>query len=213
MPRNDENENEDDEEDDKNKPSDFFKFFTDPSKIDLNKIFKTKDFQHLFKDIFKKISNNLPKEFQGLSLEDIKKEFMKNKSKFGFEPIIHGFNINIGSDGKPTIDSFGNIKTKPSGKPEINPTREPLVEVSEETDQITIIAEMPGVIKEEIEIKATSHSLTISTKSNKIGRNYYKEIDLPSAINSDYAKARYINGILSIKLKKIKEENKNIKID
>ena len=43
MPRNDENENEDDEEDDKNKPSDFFKFFTDPSKIDLNKIFKTKD--------------------------------------------------------------------------------------------------------------------------------------------------------------------------
>ena len=72
---------------------------------------------------------------------------------------------------------------------------------------------MPGVTREEIELKATTRSLTISTKSMDKGRNYYKELELPSPINSDYAKARYTNGILEVKLKKIDEKQTNIKID
>ena len=89
----------------------------------------------------------------------------------------------------------------------------PLVEVNEQDDQIILIAEMPGVTKEDIELKSTNYSMTISTKKNVIGRNYYKEIDLPSAIDPNYAKARYQNGILEVKLKKIEEQQKKIKID
>ena len=126
---------------------------------------------------------------------------------------MYGFNVNIDSDGKPKIDSFGNIKKKSSGKPRVKEVREPLVEVSEEDDQIIIIAEMPGITKEDIEIKATSHSLILSANSKDISRNYHKEVELPAAIDSNIAKARYQNGLLEIKLKKIKDEQTNIKID
>ncbi|MFW9999208.1 MAG: archaeal heat shock protein Hsp20 [Candidatus Hodarchaeota archaeon] len=217
----DEDENEDEDEE-KSEPFDFYKFFEEQNKIfsdpgkfimDPTRLFKSKDFQRLFKDIFERIANNLPAEFQNLSPEEIMKEFTKHKGKFGF-PIMYGFNINIGPDGKPTIDSFGNLRTKPySGEPEVKKVREPLTEVNEEGDQIIVICEMPGVTRDEIELKATTRSLTISTKSRDKGRNYYKEIELPSAINSDYARARYTNGILEVKLKKIDEKQTDIKID
>jgi HSP20 family protein len=209
MPRK----NEDDDED-KEEPFDFFKFFEDPSKfvIDPNKLFKNKDFKNLFQDIFNKILKNLPPEFQNLSPEDIVKEFMKNKSKFGF-PIMYGFNVNIGPDGKPIVDSFGNIEPiSPSGRPVVKNKREPLVEVNEEEDIIIVIAEMPGVDREDIELKATSRSITISTKEDA-SRHYHKEVELPTTIDSEYAKARYSNGILEIELKKIDEKHKKIKID
>jgi HSP20 family protein len=214
----------DDEENDEEEGEafDFFKFFEDPTKffndpnrflVDPNKLFQNKQFRHMFKDVFKKIMENLPSEFQNLSPEDITKEFMKHKSKFGF-PIMYGFNINIGPDGKPTIDSFGNIKAKPySGEPEVKKVREPLTEVNEEGEQIIVICEMPGVTRDEIELKATTRSLTISTKTKEKGRNYYKEVELASPINSDYARARYTNGILEVKLKKIDEKQTDIKID
>ncbi|MFX1256930.1 MAG: archaeal heat shock protein Hsp20 [Promethearchaeota archaeon] len=205
MPTKKEDDDED-EEDESPDPFDFYNFFSDP-----NKLFKSKQFKYIFKEIFENILKRLPSEFQNLSPEDIKKEFMKNKDKFG--PFMAGFNINIGPDGKPTIDSFGNIKTEPfSKKPKVKGTREPLIEVNEEEDQIIIIAEMPGVTKEDIELIATTHSLTISTKNSDFGRIYYKEIELPAPVTTS-AKARYTNGILEIKLKKVDEKHTNIKID
>ncbi|MFX0034766.1 MAG: archaeal heat shock protein Hsp20 [Candidatus Hermodarchaeota archaeon] len=221
MPKNNPDDEEEDDEEEGD-PFDFFKYFGDPSKffsdpnkflLDPKKLFGSKDFQRLFKEVFQKIMENLPEELRNLSPEDVAKEFMKNRSKFGF-PIMYGFNINIGPDGKPTIDSFGNLRPKPySGKPEVKKVREPLTEVSEEGDNIIIICEMPGVTREDIELKATTHSLTISTKIQDKARNYYKEIELPAPINSDYAKARYTNGILEVKLKKIDEKHTNIKIE
>lgn len=206
MPKKD-NYDDDDEGDDFDSPFDFPDFFSDPSKL-----FKSKQFRRLFKEIFGKVIKGLPPEFQNLSPEDIQKELMKNKDKFGF-PFMYGFNVNIGPNGKPIVDSFGNIKAKTSGKPKVDPSREPLVEINEETDQFIVIAEMPGVKKDEVELKATSRSLTISTKADSFGKKYYKEVELPAAINSDYAKARLQNGILEVKLKKIDEKHTNIKID
>jgi HSP20 family protein len=158
---------------------------------------------------------NLPKDLQGLSPEDFRKEFMKYTKKKGFkDPIIYGFKINMGPEGKPVIDSFGNLKKEPlSGKTEVKKTREPLIEVYEEEDQIIVIAEMPGVIKEDIELKATNRSLTISTKVGVVGRNYFKEITLPANVNSDVARARLTNGILEIKLRKLDEKKTDIKVD
>jgi HSP20 family protein len=222
MPKRDEYEDEEDDEEEEN-PFDFFKLLGDPSKfqadpskffIDPNKLFSSKQFRQLFNDIFDKITKNLPPEFQNLSPEDLMREFRKNKSKFGLNsPIMYGFNINIDKDGKPKIDSFGNIRPKPySGKPVVKSKREPLIEVSEEKDQIIVIAEMPGVDRNDIELEATSDSLIISTKENA-NRDYYKNVKLSSAVNLDVAKARYTNGILEVRLKKIDEKRTNIQID
>lgn len=204
-------ENDEDDEDEFETPFDFLKFFSDPDKI-----FQSKQFKAIFKDIFEKLLKGLPPEFQNLRPEEMRKYLMENKDKFpwGAGPYIAGFNLKFGPDGKPIMDSFGNIKPEPySGKSKVKSVREPLVEVNEENDQIVVIAEVPGAIKEDIEIKATSRSLTISTKQDSLSINYYKEIELPSAINSDYAKARLQNGILEVKLKKLNEKHKNIKVD
>lgn len=222
MPKRDKYDDEEDDEDEEN-PFNFFKFLGDPSKfpsdpskffMDPNKLFSSKQFRQLFNDIFEKISKNLPPEFQNLSPEDLMREFRKNKSKFGLNsPIMYGFNVNIDKDGKPKIDSFGNIKPKPySGKPVVKSKREPLVEVVEEKDQIIVIAEMPGVDRDDIELEATSDSLIISTKENA-NRDYYKNVKLTSAVNLDVAKARYTNGILEVRLNKIDKKRTNIQID
>ena len=218
MVRNDEND-EEDNEDEVDDPFDFFKYLGDPNKIfkniDPSKLFNSKEFQNIFREIFKQIANNLPEELQGMSPEDIMKEFMKNRDKFGFKgPIMYGFNINFGQDGKPIIDSFGNIKKTPySSKPKVKKAREPLVEVNEDIENIIVVAEMPGVTREDIELKATPRSITIKTKEGIVGRKYYKEVDLPSVIDSNYAKARYTNGILEITLRKIDEKHTKIEID
>ena len=209
MPKEDENDDEDEDF-----PFDLSKFFENPNKfmVDPNKLFRSKQFRAIFNEVFEKLVKNLPKEFQNLTPEEITREFMKNKSKFGF-PITYGFNINLGPDGKPIIDSFGTMKPKESpGKQPPKSKRVPLVEVNEGVDQIIVIAEMPGVDRDDIELKSTSHSITISTKDTA-NRHYYKEVELPSTINTDYAKARYQNGILEIKLKKVDEKQKDIKID
>ena len=222
MPKRDEYDDDEDDEDEEN-PVDFFKFLGDPSKfpsdpskffMDPNKLFSSKQFRQLFNDIFEKISKNLPPEFQNLSPEDLMREFRKNKSKFGLNsPIMYGFNVNIDKDGKPKIDSFGNIEPKPySGKPVVKSKREPLVEVVEEKDQIIVIAEMPGVDRDDIELEATSDSLIISTKENA-NRDYYKNVKFTSAVNLDVAKARYTNGILEVRLNKIDKKRTNIQID
>ncbi|MFX1339107.1 MAG: Hsp20/alpha crystallin family protein [Promethearchaeota archaeon] len=205
------NEEDDEDRDDIDSPFDFFKFFTDPEKL-----FKSKQFKTIFKDVFEKLLKSLPPEFQNLSPEDMRKYLMENKDKFpwGAGPYIAGFNLKFGPDGNPIVDSFGNVKPEPySGKAKVKSTREPLVEVDEENDQLIIIAEIPGATKEDVEIKATSRSLTISTKEDSLSIKYYKEIELPMPINSDYAKARLQNGILEIKLKKLDEEHKDIKVD
>jgi len=204
-----------DDEDEEDEYEDFlsrFKDLGDPSKIFRNfdpaKLFNSKEFQKMYKEIFKQLAKNLPKELQGLSPEEITREFMKKG------PIMYGFNIGFGPDGKPIMDSFGNLEKEPiSGQRKVRKTREPLVEVNEEQDQIIIIAEMPGVSKEDIELNATNRSMTISTEKIVSGRSYFKEIDLPAAIDSDYAKARYTNGILEVRLKKIKEKGKPIDIE
>ena len=209
MPRRDEEDEED--EDDFESPFDFFKFFEDPDKI-----FKSKQFKTIFKDVFEKLLKGLPPEFKNLSPEEMIKYLMENKDKFpwGAGPYIAGFNLKFGPDGKPIMDSFGNIKPEPySGKQKVKRVREPLVEVNEENDQIVIIAEIPGATKQDVEIKATSRTLTISTKADSLAIKYYKEIELPTPINSDYAKARLQNGILEVKLKKLDEKHKNIKVD
>ncbi len=211
LTKDDERDDEDDEEvDNFENPFDFSTIFN-------NEMFQSKEFKKIFKEVYKKISEFLP-QFQNLDPDEIQKWFTKNQSKlFKGNPFVAGFNINFKPDGTPIIDQFGNLKPTKGGKGEVTldpaGTREPLVDINEQENQLIVIAEMPGVVKEEIELKATSHSLTISTKESQNSRKYYKEIELPCAINSDYAKARYQNGLLEVKLKKITEKQTNISID
>lgn len=126
-------------------------------------------------------------------------------------PYIYGYRIYIGPDGKPHIEEFGNVK-RFRGKPVVTEEREPLVDVLETQDEVTVVAELPGVEKDKINIEVSEDKRKLIIKASDTNRKYYKEVDLPAEVEPDSAKANYKNGVLEVKLKKIKREKKGFEI-
>jgi len=128
------------------------------------------------------------------------------------KPIVRGFSIRIGPDGKPEIREFG---TKPETiKQEGIEERKPLIDVMETDEGVHVIAEMPGVNKEDIDVNASETSVEIKAEGEN--RKYYEVVDMPCEVIPDSAKARYNNGVLEIVFKKKypkKEGKKKIKIE
>ncbi len=145
------------------------------------------------------------------SFEELEREIPRNlirerRTKDGiireFGPIVYGYSIRVGPDGKPIVREFGNIR--PSAKPEIvelSEAREPLVDVFEEDDSVKVIAEVPGVEKKDINLNASEEKLIISVDTPQ--RKYYKEVDLPAKVDPKSATASYKNGVLEVTLKKV----------
>lgn len=122
-------------------------------------------------------------------------------------PFVYGYSITIGPDGKPEIREFGNVKPGVSrfGRPSISisDVREPLVDVISTNGEIKVLAELPGVDKEDIKLHGTETTLTISVDTPQ--RKYYKEIELPERVDPKQAKSTYKNGVLEVTLPKKKE--------
>ena len=59
--------------------------------------------------------------------------------------------------------------------------------------------EMPGISKEQVQLKAGSNYLTVKAEGES--RKYKKRIELPHEIDKKSVKASYRNGILELKLK------------
>ena len=76
-------------------------------------------------------------------------------------PIVYGYSMTVGPDGKPVIREFGNVKRGPSKewKEAISDTREPLVDVVEGDKEVRVIAELPGAKKQDIELTVDGKSL------------------------------------------------------
>lgn len=134
-------------------------------------------------------------------------------------PMVYGYSMTIGPDGKPRIREFGNVK-RPSGfgfrglRPEIAGEMEPLVDVVTSDKEVKVTVEMPGVSKDKVKIDA--YDGTVEVKSEDPQRKYHKIIDLPVEADIETAKSKYNNGILEIifdKKKETKPKGKQIKID
>lgn len=144
---------------------------------------------------------------------------MERAQEFGIErfrsltgkPYVWGFEITIGPDGVPRIKEFGNIK-RVGRTPKITEEVEPMIDVIDEGDKLRIVAELPGVEKDKISLKASGLKLIIRASNHK---KYYKEVDLPAEVDISSAKATYRNGVLEIEVKKKKatEEEREIKIE
>ena len=126
-------------------------------------------------------------------------------------PFVYGYSMTIGPDGKPKIREFGNVKPSNDAescglnKPclDVKQEREPLVDIVDLENEIRVIAELPGVAKEEIKLSGTKDLLTISVDTPQ--RKYYKQIDIPSKIDPKKAKTSYKNGVLEVTLPKMEE--------
>lgn len=132
--------------------------------------------------------------------------------QYEFGPYVYGFSVTIGPDGKPIIREFGNVR-RVRGRPSIIEEREPLVDVFESEDEVTVVAEMPGVEKDKIDVKVSDDGKTLIINASNEKRRYYKEVELPVKVDPSSAKAIYKNGVLEVKLKKLgKGEGKGVKV-
>ncbi|MBI5232731.1 MAG: Hsp20/alpha crystallin family protein [Deltaproteobacteria bacterium] len=111
---------------------------------------------------------------------------------------VYGFSIKTLA-GKPVIEPFGNIKETLKG-PVVEEAREPLMDVFDEKDYIRIIAEMPGVGKDDIKIDVKKDKVEIKAESGE--RKYVKRMDLPCHVDIDTLATSYKNGVMEIRLKK-----------
>ena len=150
-----------------------------------------REMEKTFSEQFKELERELPKSL----VRESKAPDGSVRKEIG--PIVYGYSVTIGPDGKPVVREFGNVR-KGEGSPwkEIQDKREPLVDVVSSDKEVRVIAEMPGVSKEDISVTVNAKSLVISV--DKEERRYYKELDLPEIVDPSGAKSSYNNGVLEI---------------
>ena len=109
------------------------------------------------------------------------------------------FKTGLGERGQEQVkvEPFGNIRRQPSGEPVIDETREPLVDVHEEDDHVLVLAEIPGVSKENVELKLSADRLTIFAERGEV--TYRKEVVLPEEFPEEQMAWECNNGILKIR--------------
>ncbi|MFZ3149075.1 MAG: Hsp20/alpha crystallin family protein [Methanothrix sp.] len=140
------------------------------------------------------------------SLEESSPEFRQRIADTDAE-IKH--RIDVGWSSKPVVDYH--VSTRPLGHgpghgarkaaprtesvkmPETAPYRQPIVDVMEGTDGITIIAELPGVSEEDLLMNLDGETLEITAGQ------FSKKIAMPRSAKSIIEKS-FKNGILHLKL-------------
>ncbi|MEM3769959.1 MAG: archaeal heat shock protein Hsp20 [Candidatus Bathyarchaeia archaeon] len=164
---------------------------------DIDRMFR--EMEKWMEEEFKEFTSRIPKDY-------VRERKLPNGSTIKeWGPFVYGYSVKIGPDGKPEIREFGNVKPTRLG-PKVKEEREPLVDIVETDNEIHVVAELPGVEKEDVKLHGTEDTLTISVDTPQ--RKYYKELTLPAKVNVKEAKTQYKNGVLEVKLPKIKEEKK-----
>lgn len=116
---------------------------------------------------------------------------------------VYGFSVRVGAGGLPRVESFGNIRKTERGTV-VEEVREPIVDLFDEDSTIQVIAELPGVTSESIELDAQGDILTINAEGED--RKYSKEVLLPTTVDPNSLEKNYRNGILEIRLKKVSSD-------
>ncbi len=129
--------------------------------------------------------------------EEIREKVQEFKGKGELKDIkgVYGFSVKTGLGGKPTVESFGNVKSTPKG-PVVEETREPMVDVFEEDKTIQIIAEIPGVNEASIALEVQGDIINLHAESGQ--RKYQKEILLPHIVEEKPESQSYQNGMLDV---------------
>jgi len=165
-----------------------------------------REMEREFENIEKRIPKDLIREYntpQGGTVREV-------------GPIVYGYSMTIGPDGKPKVREFGNLKSSrrfgSMGRPEISGEIEPLVDVTTTDKEVKVVVEMPGISKDNIRINVYDGALEV--KSEDPQRKYHRSIEIPAETDIETAKSTYNNGILEITFeKKEQTKRKTIKIE
>lgn len=110
-----------------------------------------RDMEREFEDIEKTVPKDLVREYdapQGGKVREV-------------GPLVYGYSMTVGPDGKPKVEEFGNVKPSRRfgfgtsfGRPEISGEMEALADVNTTDKEIKVVIEMPGLSKDKIKVDA-----------------------------------------------------------
>ena len=112
--------------------------------------------------------------------------------------VYYGYQVTMGPDGKPQVREFGNVRPTNRGTFELG-SREPFVEslLDDKENVMKIVAEMPGVRKEGIQLEVTEGNLIIKAQNGC--RTYDTCVPLDTEVDVTSTRASYNNGILEVR--------------
>lgn len=114
------------------------------------------------------------------------------------------------------LDDFFNLQKQDDSSYIETSTWSPLVDIKEEKDCFLVIADVPGVKKEDINISLEQHVLTLKgerqfekteqyqgyTRRERTQGQFYRRFSLPQTADDAKITARYTHGVLEIKIPK-----------
>ncbi len=115
---------------------------------------------------------------------------------------VFGFSVKMGlGDKEVKVEPFGNVsRDEATGRSRVHEVREPLTDLFEEEDHVLIVAEMPGIEKEDIKVEIRDDILSLSAQKGK--KKYRKEVLLPGSFHNDKIEVSCRQGIVEIKCMK-----------
>jgi HSP20 family protein len=178
-----------------------------------------REMERMFEEEFRDIQSTAPKE---LVREYETPEGGKVKE---IGPLVYGYSMTIGPDGKPKVREFGNVRSagglgggvsSPGAtRALLRSEREPLADVVISDNEVKVVVEMPGIDKKDIKVNVYDNSVEIFTTDTS-QRKYRRVVELPEETDLETARSTYRNGILEITFSKRespKEKGKQINIE
>lgn len=185
------------------------------------------DMPRQFEEMQRAMERELAEQFKGIETiapKELVREYQTPEGAKVREvgPLVYGYSMTIGQDGKPKVREFGNIRSssrlgEPSSSgtaPLISGEREPLADVTTTDKEVKVILEMPGVSKENIKINASDNSVEV--KSEDPQRKYHRVVEIPAEADVQTVKSTYKNGVLEIVFRKkeqTKPKGKEVKVE
>jgi HSP20 family protein len=83
--------------------------------------------------------------------------------------------------------------------------RRPLIDILEAEETVHVIAEIPGIEKENILLNATDLILDIETIDGN--PKYSERVEMPVKVDPQSAKATYKNGVLEVTFKRLESSS------
>jgi HSP20 family protein len=139
-------------------------------------------------------------------MDQIFDAFMKNELGPERSPLVYGLTMQTGEDGEPVMQELGSAPEQARIGGGESPEREPLIDVIESGEQVSVIVELPGVKKEHIKIEVIERSLQVDLDDEI--KEFHERIALPCDVLPDGIKASYKNGVLEILMRRVTKKKK-----
>ncbi|MEF8774991.1 MAG: Hsp20/alpha crystallin family protein [Haloarculaceae archaeon] len=122
-----------------------------------------------------------------------------------FEEIERMMNDMMGEAGEFHIEGSGSFgEERADGGSEVH------WNVHETDEDLRVVADLPGVEKEAIDLRCDGETLTIDAPGS--GREYHDRIAFPSPVDEHSADASYNNGVLEVAFERSDDDSTSIDV-